>query len=163
MIQPSRPSLAGLIALSLLVVAPAAFGQKAAEAPATRPAVAGEQYGAGSLRRFILGKDYRDLWTSPIEAEVLDLGSYAGGLTPVMRVGGQQSKGLALKGADERTRAKFFSNMSKRAAAMLSEDLEGTAPVRLSDVEHAQKEIIAAARRLAESGEISLGRGDDYV
>jgi len=54
------------------------------------------------FKRFLLGTDYRKLWTAPLEAEVLDLGSFAGGLTPVMRVGGQQSKGLALKGADGR-------------------------------------------------------------
>ncbi|EIC21959.1 flagellar motor switch protein FliG [Thiorhodovibrio frisius] len=64
---------------------------------------------------------------------------------------------IALKGADEELRDKIFKNMSKRAGEMLREDLEAKGPVRLSDVESAQKEILATARRLSESGEIALG------
>ncbi len=64
---------------------------------------------------------------------------------------------VALKGADEELKDKIFKNMSKRAAEMLREDLEAKGPVRLSDVEAAQKEILATARRLSESGEIALG------
>ncbi|ODN42696.1 flagellar motor switch protein FliG [Piscirickettsia litoralis] len=64
---------------------------------------------------------------------------------------------LALKGADNSMKEKIFNNMSSRAAAMLREDLEVSAPARLSDVEAAQKEILATARRLAEQSEISLG------
>jgi flagellar motor switch protein FliG len=52
---------------------------------------------------------------------------------------------------------KIFRNMSKRAAEALRDDLDSKGPVRLSDVEAAQKEILAVARRLAESGEIILG------
>ena len=72
---------------------------------------------------------------------------------------------LALKGADEALKEKIFGNMSKRASEMLREDLEAKGPVRLSEVEGAQKEILAVARRMAESGEISLGGkgGDVYV
>lgn len=71
---------------------------------------------------------------------------------------------VALKGADERVRDKFFSNMSKRAGEMLREDMEARGPVKLSEVETAQKEILAAARRLAENGQLTLGTGgDDYV
>ena len=72
---------------------------------------------------------------------------------------------LALKGADEPLKEKIFKNMSKRASEMLRDDLEAKGPVRLSDVETAQKEILAVARRLAESGDISLGGsgGDEYV
>jgi len=72
---------------------------------------------------------------------------------------------LALKGADETVKSKFFGNMSKRAAEMLREDLEAKGPVRISDVELAQKEILAVARRMAEAGEIALGGkgGDEYV
>lgn len=71
---------------------------------------------------------------------------------------------LALKGADENLREKIFSNMSKRAGEMLRDDLEAKGPVRLSDVEGAQKEILAAARRLADAGEIALGgKGEEYV
>ncbi len=72
---------------------------------------------------------------------------------------------LALKGADEPLKEKIFKNMSKRASEMLRDDLEAKGPVRLSDVETAQKEILAVARRLAEAGDISLGGsgGDEYI
>ncbi|HFQ91611.1 MAG TPA: flagellar motor switch protein FliG, partial [Chromatiales bacterium] len=62
-------------------------------------------------------------------------------------------------GADEEIKTKVFNNMSKRAAEMLRDDLEAKGPVRLSEVEGAQKEILAIARRLAESGDIVLGGG----
>jgi len=64
---------------------------------------------------------------------------------------------LALKGADDTVKEKIFTNMSKRAGEMLRDDLEAKGPVRLSDVEGAQKEILAVARRLADSGDIVLG------
>ncbi|MCW9058332.1 MAG: flagellar motor switch protein FliG [Gammaproteobacteria bacterium] len=72
---------------------------------------------------------------------------------------------LALKGADETMREKIFSNMSKRAAEIMRDDLENKGPVRLSEVEGAQKEILAIARRMADSGEIALGGkgGEQYV
>jgi len=71
----------------------------------------------------------------------------------------------AMKGSDDAMRKKIFGNMSKRAGEMLKEDLEAKGPVRVSDVEIAQKEILTIARRLEESGEISLsGQGtDEYV
>ena len=73
--------------------------------------------------------------------------------------------GLALKGADPKVKEKITKNMSKRAAEMLLEDMEAKGPVKLSDVEAAQKEILATARRLAEAGTIQLGGkgGDEYV
>ncbi|WP_296253550.1 flagellar motor switch protein FliG [Pseudomonas sp. UBA4194] len=64
---------------------------------------------------------------------------------------------VALKGADEGVREKIFKNMSKRAAELLRDDLEAKGPVRVSDVETAQKEILTIARRMAEAGEIVLG------
>lgn len=72
---------------------------------------------------------------------------------------------LALKGAEERLREKFFANMSKRASEMLREDLETKGPVRVSEVEGAQKEILAIARRMAEAGDLVLQSkgGDDFV
>lgn len=66
---------------------------------------------------------------------------------------------VALKGADERVQEKVFGNMSKRAAELLKDDLEAKGPVRLSEVEVAQKAIMMVARRLAEAGEIDLGGG----
>ena len=72
---------------------------------------------------------------------------------------------IALKGADAPVRKKIFGNMSKRAAEMMEEDLETRGPVRLSEVEDSQKEILAVAQRLAEEGEITLGGtgGDEFV
>jgi flagellar motor switch protein FliG len=71
---------------------------------------------------------------------------------------------LALKGADESLKEKIFKNMSQRAAEMLRDDLEAKGPVRLSEVEAAQKEILQTARKLAEAGTIALGgKGEEYV
>ncbi|HUQ11055.1 MAG TPA: flagellar motor switch protein FliG [Steroidobacteraceae bacterium] len=72
---------------------------------------------------------------------------------------------IALKGADEEFKTKVFKNMSQRAAEMLKSDLEAKGPVRLADVEAAQKEILIAARKLADEGTINLGggKGDEYV
>ncbi|MDR0233855.1 MAG: flagellar motor switch protein FliG, partial [Zoogloeaceae bacterium] len=64
---------------------------------------------------------------------------------------------VALKGASEDLRAKIFKNMSQRAADMLREDLESRGPVRLSEVEGEQKEILKVVRRLADEGQIVLG------
>lgn len=68
---------------------------------------------------------------------------------------------LALKGADDYLKEKIFSNMSKRAAELLRDDLEAKGPVRVSEVESAQKEILVIARRMSEAGEIQLGGGGD--
>ena len=71
---------------------------------------------------------------------------------------------LAMKGAEESLKEKIFKNMSQRAAEMLKDDLEAKGPVRISEVEAAQKEILAAARKLAEAGTINLGgKGEEYV
>jgi flagellar motor switch protein FliG len=71
---------------------------------------------------------------------------------------------IALKGVDETFKAKVFKNMSQRAAEMLKSDLEAKGPVRLADVEAAQKEILLAARKLSDAGTISLGgKGEQYV
>jgi flagellar motor switch protein FliG len=64
---------------------------------------------------------------------------------------------VALKGADDGVKEKIFKNMSKRASELLRDDLEAKGPVRVSDVETAQKEILTIARRMAEAGEIVLG------
>jgi len=70
----------------------------------------------------------------------------------------------ALKGADEPMQDKIFKNMSKRAAELLQSDLEATGPVRITDVEEAQKAVVAAARKLADDGKLILGSaGNDFV
>lgn len=72
---------------------------------------------------------------------------------------------LALKGSSPELREKIFKNMSQRAAEMLREDLEAKGPVRLSEVEAEQKEILKIARRLADEGQIVLGGkgGEDQM
>lgn len=72
---------------------------------------------------------------------------------------------VALKGAAEELREKFFKNMSNRAADMLREDIEAQGPIRMSRVEEGQKSVVEVARRLAETDQIALtGLGsDEYV
>lgn len=72
---------------------------------------------------------------------------------------------LSMKGATNEVKALILKNMSKRASESLLEDLEARGPVRLSEVEAAQKEVLATVRRLADSGEVVLGGkgGDQYV
>ncbi len=70
----------------------------------------------------------------------------------------------ALKGANQEVKAKIFKNMSSRAAELLQDDLEAKGPMRLVEVEEAQKEILTIAMQMAEEGKISLGgKGDDFV
>ncbi|MEW5009202.1 flagellar motor switch protein FliG [Cycloclasticus sp. 46_83_sub15_T18] len=64
---------------------------------------------------------------------------------------------LALRGAEGELKEKIFANMSKRAAEMLRDDMEAAPPAKITDVEAAQKEVLIIARRLSDSGEISLG------
>ncbi|ACR11388.1 flagellar motor switch protein FliG [Teredinibacter turnerae] len=70
---------------------------------------------------------------------------------------------VALKGADETLQDKIFGNMSKRAAELLRDDLEAKGPVKVSEVESAQKEILVIARRMADAGEINLGGGGEEM
>lgn len=87
------------------------------------------------------------------------------GVQSILREVSSETLILALKGADEDLKAKILKNMSKRAAEMLQDDLEARGPVKLSDVEAAQKEILGVARRMADAGEISLGGAgaEEYV
>lgn len=68
---------------------------------------------------------------------------------------------LALKGTSPELREKIFKNMSQRAAEMLRDDLEAKGPVRLSEVEAEQKEILKTVRKLAEEGQIVIGKGGE--
>lgn len=79
------------------------------------------------------------------------------GIQTLLREVSSDNLVLALKGSEEAIKAKIFKNMSQRAGDMLREDLETRGPVKLSDVEAAQKEIVTIARRLADEGQISLG------
>jgi hypothetical protein len=93
----------------LLVAAPASLpGQ--AESPVKQaaglrkpvPVVAGPDYGAGRIRRFLLGAGYRKLWGAEIDVPVLDMGRFAGGLRATEESGSKQTKGLKLTAADGR-------------------------------------------------------------
>jgi len=72
---------------------------------------------------------------------------------------------IALKATTEEMKTKFFKNMSERASQMLKDDLEAKGPVKLSEVEAAQKEILVTARRMADEGKVQLGGkgGEEYV
>lgn len=88
------------------------------------------------------------------------------GMQELLRAVPSERLVLALKGAEPNLRDKIFNNMSQRAAEMMRDDLEAKGPVKLSDVESAQKEILTLARKLAEAGTISLGSsggGEQYV
>src|SRR5579862_766554 len=84
------------------------------------------------------------------------------GIQSLLREVQSESLIIALKGAPEELRDKIFKNMSQRAADMLRDDLEAKGPVRVSEVESEQKEILKIVRRMADEGQIVLGgKGDD--
>jgi flagellar motor switch protein FliG len=86
------------------------------------------------------------------------------GMQEVLRAVPGERLLLAMKGADDALKQKIFKNMSQRAAEMLKDDLESRGPVRLSEVEGAQKEILAIVRKMSESGTIQLGgKGEEFV
>lgn len=79
------------------------------------------------------------------------------GIQLLLREVQSESLIVALKGASPELREKIFKNMSQRAAEMMRDDLESKGPVRLSEVEAQQKEILTIARRLADEGQLMLG------
>jgi flagellar motor switch protein FliG len=79
----------------------------------------------------------------------------------VLREVSGERLGLALRGADNKVKDKITRNMSSRAAEILLEDMEARGPVRLSDVETAQREILAIVKRMADEGTITLGGGSE--
>lgn len=82
------------------------------------------QYEAGGIWRFFFGSDYRDLWTTPTKVEVLNLQTYAGGLTPVKQGGGMQTRSLRFRAPDGR---QFnFRSVDKDPSAVLPPDLKGS-------------------------------------
>jgi flagellar motor switch protein FliG len=87
------------------------------------------------------------------------------GIQLLLREVQSESLIIALKGASSELREKFFKNMSQRAGEMMREDLESKGPVRLSEVEANQKEILLIIRRLADEGQITIGgkAEDAYV
>lgn len=87
------------------------------------------------------------------------------GIQTLLREVASEQLLLALRGADDELKDKIFRNMSKRASEMLKDDLEAAQPARLSDVEAAQKEILAVTKRLADAGEVILGGsgGEEFI
>ena len=87
------------------------------------------------------------------------------GMREIVQRADKKSLTVALKGASEEIRERFFKNMSKRAADMLREEMEVLGAVRLRDVEKAQQDIVAIARKLEEEGVIVTGAaaGEAYV
>ncbi|WP_288471913.1 flagellar motor switch protein FliG [Paracidovorax oryzae] len=79
----------------------------------------------------------------------------------VLREVASETLVVALKGAQPELREKFLSNMSSRAAEAMREDLESRGPMRLSEVEAQQKEILKTVRRLSDEGQIVIGGGGD--
>jgi flagellar motor switch protein FliG len=83
------------------------------------------------------------------------------GIQALLREVGSDTLAVALRGAEPEVSEKILKNMSKRAAEILKDDMEARGPVKLADVEAAQKEIVTIAQRLADEGTISLGgKGD---
>lgn len=83
------------------------------------------------------------------------------GIQLILREVQSESLIVALKAASEELREKIFKNMSARASEMMREDLEAKGPVKLSEVEANQKEILKIVRRLADEGQISIGGGSE--
>lgn len=112
------------IAIALVLFLLLVQGARSYGSEKTQKEVAGAKYKASYIHKLFLGKNYRDLWTAPVEVEVLDLEKYSGGLHPVMRVGGKQTLGLALKGADGKSYT--FRGVDKDPATFLPPSFQDT-------------------------------------
>src|SRR5688500_13414347 len=84
----------------------------------------GEQHQAGAIYRLFLGPHHRTLWTTALQAEVLDLSTFAGGLTPLKLGGGMQTRSLRLRGADGK--AYVFRSLDKDPSKNISAELRET-------------------------------------
>lgn len=116
-----------LVPLSL--PSPARAEDDTVGSPDTRTVVVAPQYGAGVVRRWLWGAGYRGLYTSPVTLPVLDLGTFAGGLTPIVRVGAGETEALAFKGRDGRDYT--FRPVVKNGKVLLPVDLRETLTRRL--------------------------------
>src|SRR5262249_34015411 len=95
-----RALVAGSAAVLLGIGPTVARAQEAGAGTESTTVAAGAHYARGALHRFFFGAHYRTLWTTPIRVPILDLHQFAGGLTPLKRGGGQQTKSLRLQGAN---------------------------------------------------------------
>ncbi|TDI46459.1 MAG: hypothetical protein E2P02_05040 [Acidobacteria bacterium] len=132
--EVKRFSLGALVATAtLMAIAPAAprvYGDesRSTSQSQTQTVVAGEQYEHAPGGTMMLGADYRDLWTTPIEVEVLSLQTAGGGLSPVTRVGGNETLGLAMKGQDGLSYT--FRAVDKNLSGIVPSEFKGT-PIEL--------------------------------
>jgi len=114
---------------SFLLAGTIAAAAAAQDQPKTERVTTGPEYSAGGFHRAMLGSSYRDLWTTPVVLPVLDLSKEGGGgLKPVRRVGGQQTKGLALVGQDGR--AYTFRGVEKDLSDALDDLILGRGVAR---------------------------------
>jgi len=120
----------GLVLVSLLLGAAALpAAAQDADSPRVQRVTPSSRYAASGIHRFFFGYDYRRVWTTPITVDVLDLRSYAGGLTPVGTGGGQQTEALRFVSTDGRPFT--FRSLDKDPSAVLPPDLRGTFAARL--------------------------------
>jgi len=125
------PKTTKLVSLTLVCASALTIPLKAQIATSPPPAgatthtmAAGERYRRGALGRFLFGGDYRELWTVPIEAPVLNLDSVGGGLTPFRTGGSGQTTSLHFRGNDGRRYV--VRSVDKDPAKRLIPDLRGT-------------------------------------
>ncbi len=86
--------------------------------------IPGERYDAGGFHEFWFGKHWREVWTTPVKVEVLDLQNFDGGLTPIKKGGGQQTKSLRLEGSDGKIWK--FRSLDKDPSKVLPPELQET-------------------------------------
>jgi hypothetical protein len=115
-------AVAGVWVLAATAAAPA-------RAQETRKVTAGSEFAASRTVRRWFGEGYRDIWTTPFEAPVLDLAREAGGLEPVRQVGGLQTAGLALRGADGKSYT--FRSLHKEPERLLPPEWRSSWPAKL--------------------------------
>jgi hypothetical protein len=116
-----------LVFAALVSLPRAGIGQGDSETAAPPDSVhqaLGPRYAGSFFRSFFLGREYRDLWATPVSIPVLDLASFGGGLTPVSRGGGQQTTSLRLQSADGREF--YFRSIDKDPSPNLPPELRGT-------------------------------------
>jgi len=91
----------GVLILAVSLLSIAAFAQQASQGNNTIKMAANNEYDkSGKIKRFMFGDHYRKEWATPVDVEILDMETFAGGLTPIKMGGGLQTKSLRLKGAD---------------------------------------------------------------
>lgn len=127
---PRTFAIAGALLIACAWVAPSAAQTAAGSDTRTvRVAPTEGDYRTNAFHEFLLGANYRDLWSTPMDAPVLDLDTYAGGLTPVGRGGGLQTRSLRLTGADGVTYN--FRSLDKDATRTLDAELRRSVAARV--------------------------------